>query len=113
MPTKASWRHPVLPWIIWFIGAAYFFYDYINQFRVEEVKERLRNPEFKHYSIESIGLDSGFNSKSSFFSIFKKHTSLTPYNYKKQIDRYSRKMGLSEWFTKIAELMRRVRVFLL
>ena len=31
MPTKASWRHPVLPWIIWAIGASYFFYDYINQ----------------------------------------------------------------------------------
>jgi len=31
MPTKASWRHPVLPWIIWGIGASYFFYDYINQ----------------------------------------------------------------------------------
>jgi MFS family permease len=31
LPTKASWRHPVLPWIIWIIGALYFFYDYINQ----------------------------------------------------------------------------------
>ncbi|MEJ2366333.1 MAG: MFS transporter [Deltaproteobacteria bacterium] len=31
MPTKASWHHPVLPWIIWGIGASYFFYDYINQ----------------------------------------------------------------------------------
>ena len=31
LPTKASWRHPVLPWIIWIIGASFFFYDYINQ----------------------------------------------------------------------------------
>jgi len=31
MTTKASWHHPVLPWIIWGIGASYFFYDYINQ----------------------------------------------------------------------------------
>ena len=31
MPTKASWHHPLLPWIIWIIGASYFFYDYINQ----------------------------------------------------------------------------------
>ncbi len=31
MSTKASWHHPVLPWIVWGIGASYFFYDYINQ----------------------------------------------------------------------------------
>lgn len=31
MTTKATWHHPVLPWIIWGIGASYFFYDYINQ----------------------------------------------------------------------------------
>lgn len=31
MPTKAKWHHPALPWIIWGIGASYFFYDYINQ----------------------------------------------------------------------------------
>ncbi len=31
MPTKAKWQHPALPWIIWGIGASYFFYDYINQ----------------------------------------------------------------------------------
>ncbi len=31
MPTKATWKHPALPWIIWGIGASYFFYDYINQ----------------------------------------------------------------------------------
>jgi sugar phosphate permease len=31
MPTKATWHHAALPWIIWGIGASYFFYDYINQ----------------------------------------------------------------------------------
>jgi sugar phosphate permease len=31
MPTKATWKHPMLPWIVWGIGASYFFYDYINQ----------------------------------------------------------------------------------
>jgi len=31
MSTKATWHHPLLPWIIWIIGASYFFYDYINQ----------------------------------------------------------------------------------
>lgn len=31
MPTKASWHHPALPWIIWGIGASFYLYDYINQ----------------------------------------------------------------------------------
>jgi len=59
------------------------FYKLINEFRIEEVKEKLINPLFKHYTVLGIGLDCGFNSKTSFNRIFKEETGFTPSEYKK------------------------------
>ena len=63
----------------------YNFNDYINNYRVEVAKEMLSNIEFDNYTITSIGLESGFNSKSSFYAAFKKFTNLTPIQYKKSV----------------------------
>lgn len=60
------------------------FYDFVNHYRVEEVKKELQNPKKQHLSILAIALDSGFNSKSTFNTVFKQHTSLTPSAYRKQ-----------------------------
>ncbi len=54
------------------------FNDFINKYRVEEVKRRMLMPENANYSLLAIALDSGFSSKSSFNRIFKKHTGQTP-----------------------------------
>ncbi|MEG3655787.1 two-component regulator propeller domain-containing protein [Arenibacter palladensis] len=54
------------------------FYDYINHFRVEEVKSRLKNPHYQKQTLSSIGGDCGFNSKSAFNRIFKNLTGKTP-----------------------------------
>lgn len=59
------------------------FIDYINQLRVEEAKVYLADPEFSNYTLVAIGLESGFNSKSAFNNAFKKHTGITPSEYKK------------------------------
>ncbi len=59
------------------------FYNYINQFRISQAKELLVDPLHENYTIETIGNMSGFNSKSSFNSAFKKETGLTPSEYKK------------------------------
>ncbi len=59
------------------------FNDFINSFRVNDVKKKLRNPEFDNYSILSIGLESGFNSKSVFYTTFKKQTGVSPSEYRK------------------------------
>lgn len=59
------------------------FIDYINEMRIEHAKKLLIDPTYKNYTIVSIGLESGFNSKSAFYSVFKKHTSCTPVGYKK------------------------------
>ncbi len=58
------------------------FFEYINQFRVEEVKARIKDPKFQNFSLLGIALDSGFNSKSAFNRIFKKFTKHTPSHYK-------------------------------
>ncbi len=54
------------------------FFDFINRYRVEEVKKFLVDPQKKHLKILSIAYDAGFNSKSSFNTIFKKYTDMTP-----------------------------------
>jgi AraC-like DNA-binding protein len=59
------------------------FNDYINEFRIEFAKNLLIDENYKNYTITSIGLESGFNSKSTFYSTFKKHTGFTPTEYLK------------------------------
>jgi len=59
------------------------FLDLINQYRVQDVKEQFANPDKNHYTIMSLAYDAGFNSKSTFYSAFKKHTGMTPSAYKK------------------------------
>ena len=61
------------------------FTDYLNTLRIEEAKAYLLNPDFSKYTITSIGLEAGFNSKSAFYEIFKKGTGQTPLVFKKQI----------------------------
>jgi AraC-like DNA-binding protein len=58
------------------------YYDFINQYRVEEFKNRLSDPENERYNLLSIAFDSGFQSKGTFNSIFKKFTGMTPSEYK-------------------------------
>jgi len=61
------------------------FYDFVNHYRVEEVKRRLADKESQKYNLLALAFDSGFNSKSSFNTVFKKHTGTTPSLYRKQI----------------------------
>lgn len=57
------------------------FRDLINEYRVEEVKNKLGDPAFSHLSILGIALDSGFNSEASFYRVFKKYTNVSPKEY--------------------------------
>lgn len=58
------------------------FIDFVNEYRIADVKRNLLSEEFAHYTVVSVGLEAGFNSKSAFYSAFKKHTGLTPLEYK-------------------------------
>ncbi len=54
------------------------FYDYINYYRIEQVKYLLKGPDHEKFTIEAIANKSGFKSKSSFNLAFKKYTKMTP-----------------------------------
>jgi len=60
------------------------FLDFINGYRVEEAKAKLVDPKLSHYTIMGVAHDAGFNSKSTFYTAFKKHTGMTPSQYRKQ-----------------------------
>ncbi|HEX8146723.1 MAG TPA: helix-turn-helix domain-containing protein [Pyrinomonadaceae bacterium] len=59
------------------------FVDFINTYRVEEAKRNLLDPVKRHYSVLAIAEEAGFNSKSSFNSVFKKHAQMTPSEFRK------------------------------
>ena len=59
------------------------FYMFVNEFRVEEAKQRMADQHNDHLTMLAIAYDSGFNSKSGFNSIFKRVTGLTPSQYRK------------------------------
>ncbi len=54
------------------------FRNFINEYRTEEVKKKLKGPDISHLSILGIALECGFNSEASFYRIFKNYTGLSP-----------------------------------
>jgi len=60
------------------------FYDFVNEYRIQEVKSLLCDSEYKNLTLVAIAFESGFNSKTSFNVVFKKITGLTPSQYLKQ-----------------------------
>ena len=60
------------------------FFEFVNEYRVEEVKQRITKNKDRKFTLLSIAYDSGFNSKSSFNSVFKKITKITPKEYMKR-----------------------------
>lgn len=58
------------------------FYDLVNGYRVEEAKRLLLDPRSRQYTILSIGQDAGFNSKTTFNTVFKKFTGKTPTSFR-------------------------------
>ena len=59
------------------------FSDYINSERIKEAKKFLVDPNFNAYTIVAIGLECGFNSKSTFYTAFKKEVGVSPSEYRK------------------------------
>ncbi|MCK8480595.1 helix-turn-helix domain-containing protein [Psychroserpens algicola] len=60
------------------------FFEFLNDFRIEEAKELLVN-DHNHLNITEILYEVGFNNKVSFNNAFKKRTGLTPTQYKTQM----------------------------
>lgn len=63
-------------------GLSKNFFQFVNDYRIDEVKTRLQDSADTS-TILDIAFESGFSSKSSFNSLFKKHTGQTPSQYRK------------------------------
>lgn len=61
------------------------FFDFVNQYRVDEFKMLCSNPENDKLTLIALAFDSGFNSKATFNRVFKNATGLTPSAYKQSV----------------------------
>lgn len=61
------------------------FNDYRNKWRINHSKELIKISKNNNYTIEGIGMLSGFSSKNAFFTAFKKFENTTPGTYAENI----------------------------
>lgn len=59
------------------------FFDFVNEYRINKAKALLGNTSSTKMTVQQIMYEVGFNSKSSFYTEFKKRTSQTPSQYRK------------------------------
>lgn len=62
------------------------FYDFINQYRVDEFKARCQSSSNDNLTFSALAFECGFNSKATFNRVFKKSTGLTPSEFKKSLN---------------------------
>lgn len=57
--------------------------QFVNEYRIETAKNLLHNPIFNKYSVEAIGMEAGFKSKSAFYKTFNTSIGMSPGAYRK------------------------------
>lgn len=57
------------------------FFDFVNQYRVDELKRRMNDSHARGFTLLSLAFDVGFNSKTAFNRAFKKLAHQTPKEY--------------------------------
>jgi DNA-binding NarL/FixJ family response regulator len=60
------------------------FFDFVNHYRVKAVQQSLLDPQKQRFTVLALGLDAGFSSKATFNLVFKKHTGVSPSDFRKQ-----------------------------
>ncbi len=65
-------------------GLGQNFYDFVNRYRIQEASRLLTNPQDPKITILEVLYEVGFNSKSSFNTLFKKYTGLTPTAFRRK-----------------------------
>ncbi|MGR5143070.1 helix-turn-helix domain-containing protein [Photobacterium sp. DNB23_23_1] len=60
------------------------FYSYINEYRLEDLKNLLLDHQNASQSILTLAYQAGFNSKTTFNNFFKKSTRMTPSQFRKK-----------------------------
>ncbi len=63
------------------------FFEFTNNYRIEEAKALLKNPAFANHKIIAVAFDAGFGNKATFNRVFKNNTGLTPSAFKSKYGR--------------------------
>ena len=58
------------------------FFEFISKHKIRRAKRLLIKIDDDHFSISNIAIESGFNTDDSFVVLFKKHTNMSPENYR-------------------------------
>lgn len=61
------------------------FLTFINAYRVDEVKTRIKAGDFYQHTFYGIAQRCGFKNKSTFYKVFRDNTNLTPKAYAEQL----------------------------
>ncbi|WP_282086999.1 helix-turn-helix domain-containing protein [Aquimarina algiphila] len=59
------------------------FSDFVNEYRIDAVINRLKDVEYNRITLLGIAYECGFNSKATFNRVFKKTTGKTPFEFRK------------------------------
>ena len=58
------------------------FFEFISKYKIRRAKRLLTKIDDDHFSISNVAIESGFNTDESFVALFKKHTNMSPENYR-------------------------------
>ena len=58
------------------------FFEFISEYKIDEAKRLLTKEQEDHFSISTIANKSGFNTNDSFITLFRKHTKMSPQEYR-------------------------------
>jgi len=61
------------------------FFNFVNEYRIQAVKQAMKDPAQVKQTLLDIAYASGFNSKSSFNTAFKQQTGMTPSQFRRQL----------------------------
>jgi len=61
------------------------FNEFVNQYRVNEFKEKIQSPQTNNLTIAGIALECGFNSQATFQRTFKEITGKSPSEFRKML----------------------------
>ncbi len=57
--------------------------QFVNEYRIKAAQNLLHNPMFNKYSVEAIGMEVGFKSKSAFYKTFNSSLGMSPGAFRK------------------------------
>jgi AraC-like DNA-binding protein len=67
------------------LGLQESFVDFINSYRIDAFKLMIKKESSNNFTMVAIAENCGFKSSSAFYAAFKKHTGITPKQYKDSI----------------------------